>query len=313
MERDNQKPIRTVVIPPSPIVLSRARQPPVQGTQPVPVGLQGTAATRPQQTPLQPVATTRTQQTPLQPLQSTAGQFTQPSQSQFNPSSQRQFDQSQYTQQFNQSSFVDDDDEELSRAIEASLGRRDLTPPTFPEDDIYDEDFAAAIELSLAAARQATTAAQRVNELEILRKEQDEAYETSLRQDMARREAEEAAQAALELAKQAELQAEEALRIEKARQEALRIPDLQYPIEKYNKSDLLTLRFRLLDGSIINHTFHKNEPMRSLIQQIRFDMKYLGGFEMIMQPNKPIICNEDYGLADCGVADRILITVRRTD
>jgi ATPase subunit of ABC transporter with duplicated ATPase domains len=187
-----------------------------------------------------------------------------------------------------------------------------------------------AIQLSIQAAEQTNLAAfhanqiaasppmsprtQRYQEDRALREEQDRAYEEALRVEREKaenaRKMVEAANRAQELAEEATRKLQEVKQLENAKRENLRSPILRFPIEDANTGDLLMLRFKLPDGSTINHTFHRNEPLESLIQQLRFDLKHLGDFILVIQPNTIINCSRDTAIGDCGVQNRVLVHVR---
>lgn len=146
-----------------------------------------------------------------------------------------------------------------------------------------------------------------------LKMQQDREYEESLRID---REREEAAIAAAEAATKAAVAAKElAAMMERAKAEemnkrnSLVPPILKYPIENANKADLYTIRFKLPTGGTVNHTFHKNEPLASVIQQLSFDTKSLDNFILTIQPRTVINCDGTTPIWQCGIEDRVMIIV----
>ncbi len=83
----------------------------------------------------------------------------------------------------------------------------------------------------------------------------------------------------------------------------------QYNIEDADANDIYRLRFRLPDGSIKNHSFHKHDSLSSMIRQIKYDMNYNGNIKLIIPPNIPISCDPTTSISNCGIGDRITISV----
>ena len=217
-----------------------------------------------------------------------------------------------------------------------------LSPEVDDSDDIENALLQEAIRMSIEAAEHARVANYHANQLVSsppkpqtylmptvsprlslinqntqLIDEQNKEFEESLRLD---RERENAARKAAEAATKAAAASEEAAKIlqmakvaEEAKQESIKPPILQFPIETGNANDILSLRFRLPTGSVITHSFNKNEPLRSLITQIRFDTKHLGDFILTIHPRNVIECSPETSLTDCGVTNRVLIVVSYQD
>lgn len=198
------------------------------------------------------------------------------------------------------------------------------------EDEANEDLLLTAIALSMEAAEHARNAIN-LAELEydspipdydpetfenrFLRAEQDRAYEEAVRidrerQDAALRAAEEARLAG-EAAEQAARLVQEARELERAKREALKPPLLRYAIDVGDKANIYTLRFRLYDGSTVTHAFHRAEPISSLFQQLRFDLRDAGELRLTMQPRKLVDCGLDTSIEDCGVTDRSTIIVER--
>jgi hypothetical protein len=212
-----------------------------------------------------------------------------------------------------------------------------MTPPRSPllsprldgEDDIENDLLQEAIRASIEAAEHARLAnfhanqvlnsppvsprTQRFQEDRQIREQQDAEYAEGLRID---RERADAAQKAADAAQKAAAAAEEAAKMlqmakvaEDAKVEALQPPILKFPIETGDLGDILTLRFRLPRGGTITHSFYKDEPLSSLIQQLRFDTKHLGDFILTIPPRTSIDCSPDTPLRECGIENRIMILV----
>jgi len=215
-----------------------------------------------------------------------------------------------------------------------------MTPPRNPlyspeveeEDEVEEILMRQAIEASRRSMEQARLATVLVNQVanvplsprtiaiqegRIRREEQDREYEEALRKDIEREAATKRDRdAAVEAANKAAIAAEEATNAlqlarttEDARKDALQPPVLVFPIEDGDGRDNLTLRFRLPQGGNVNHSFNKKEPLRSIIQQLRFDTKHLGDFVLTISPRTAITCSADTTIDTCGIQNRTLILV----
>jgi hypothetical protein len=203
---------------------------------------------------------------------------------------------------------------------------RETVVTAHKEDEEADEDMLlTAIALSMEAAEHARNAINYTEmeyatpsprtETQLIRQQQTQEYEEALRIDRAReadiqRAAEEARLAGV-AAERAAHMVQEAREMEHAKQEALKPPLLRYAIEVGSKEDIFTLRFRLYDGSVVTHSFNRREPIASLFQQLRFDLRDLGELKLTMQPRKLVNCDLETSIEDCGIADRSMIIVER--
>ena len=197
------------------------------------------------------------------------------------------------------------------------------------EDDTEDDLLQGAILASIEAAEQSRLAnfhanqvlmsppasppVQRINEDREIIRRQNEEYAESLRIDQERAEA---AKRAAEAAEKAAYAAEESARMlqmskaaEEAKIEALQPPELEYPIELGSAADIFSLRFRLPSGGVVTHSFHRSEPLSSLIQQLQFDAKHPGDLILTIPPRSIIDCPPDTPIEDCGIENRIVISV----
>jgi len=97
---------------------------------------------------------------------------------------------------------------------------------------------------------------------------------------------------------------------------SLQSPIPVYPIQNVDRKDTLLLGVTLPGGNKVNHTFHKNEPLITLINQIRFDAKTTADFRLKRSVfergrlmNVYIDCPADVSLINCGIKDREMIIV----
>ena len=146
-----------------------------------------------------------------------------------------------------------------------------------------------------------------------IRMEQDIEYERALAIDREREDA--AAMAAHEARISAEL-AEQAVKImeqtrvtDTAMKNALRPPLLKYSLESSEDRDMYSVRFRLPNGSSVTHSFHRLEPLSSMIQQARFDARNLGQPRFLIGVGQEIMCEENTPLGECGVTNRSTLNV----
>jgi hypothetical protein len=159
------------------------------------------------------------------------------------------------------------------------------------------------------------------------REEQDREYEIALAEDLRLNEKrirleEELKLDALRLEEELRLQFEERLRfeeVEKIRlmrieEELLLIknmspPNYRYDITNFNTNDLIILRFTLPTNKQVNHSFHKDEPLITLINQIKYDLRYLYGLVLNIAGRQVISCDYNYTISQCGIPNRSTIYV----
>jgi hypothetical protein len=159
------------------------------------------------------------------------------------------------------------------------------------------------------------------------REEQDREYEIALAEDLRLNEKriileEELRLDALRLEEELRSQFEERLRfeeVEKIRlmrieEELLLIKNMPPPIYRYditnfNNNDLIILRFKLPTNKQVNHTFHKDEPLITLINQIKYDLRYLYGLVLNIAGRQVISCDYNYTISQCGIPNRSTIYV----
>ncbi|CAH6419663.1 Hypothetical protein HVR_LOCUS737 [uncultured virus] len=216
-----------------------------------------------------------------------------------------------------------------------------LSPVKTEQEDIEDALLQAAIAASIQATEQARLATfhanqlitspyvspyvspvaspvvsprtQRLEEDRLLREQQEVAYQEALKID---RDREATARMAADAASKAAQAAEEATRIlqaaklaEEAKRETLQPPILQYPVEAGQQADIYLIRFRLPEGGVVNHSFNKNEPIKNVIQQLRFDIKHVGNLVLTIPPNTVVNCDPDVPISDCGFGNKMLVMV----
>jgi len=222
----------------------------------------------------------------------------------------------------------------LEQAIQNSLSNVQIVN----EDSLLQEAIAASIEAEnerrLAQYYSSQVPAPRINnytEERELRAENDRLYQESLRIDLEKervaREIEERKQRQIAEERELKLLEEEARdrawiaeeeatralqtikQIEDAKVALLRPPILKYPIEVSEVTSLSILKFRLPNGVVINHTFHQEEPITSVIQQLQYDLKYAGDLTLTIPPNEIITCSSDTSISFCGIKNRNSILV----
>lgn len=224
----------------------------------------------------------------------------------------------------------DEEENRLAVAMWTSLQESPTQNYNNIDDDIDELFLQEAIAQSTRAVEQARLATQHVRRIipnspilsprsskiledRQLREQQDREYEYVLRMD---REAVENARIAAEAAEKAALAAEDATKkLQKAKleelkkKESLLPPILKYPPETTDVQNLYILAFKLPNGSRINHSFHRDEPLSSIIQQLQFDLKYPGHLNLTLPPNTAITCDPRTSISSCGIPNKNLIFV----
>lgn len=226
---------------------------------------------------------------------------------------------------------VDEDDEEIQAAIAASLrnDERNIMPEETSGEDYIEDEYLEdallqeAINSSIIAGQQAREATRQFTQpilsernIQLLkdrqaREEQDRAYEESLRLD---REKEENTRKALIASERAAKAAEESARnlqelkrFDETRRQNMQAPILEYPIATSDKSDIFVIRVRLPTGKTATYSFHRDEPINSLMDQLRFELKYLDNFILTTQDGE-IECPPQTSISECGIKNRDVIT-----
>lgn len=240
-----------------------------------------------------------------------------------------------------------DEEEQMRLAIMASLeeqyepiadaativrspprGPNPLLSPIETDEEVEEAFLQEAIEASIRAAEEAklatlhanrltaplTTEMQRLQADRALREQQNREYEETLRIDEERaenaRRAAEAATRAAEAAEEATRKLAEAQMAEELRRTALQPPVLVYPLETADTGDIYLIRFKLPSGAVVNHSFHRDEPLSSILQQLRFDLKYFGDLILtIQQPRMVVTCSPVTPISNCGFGNRIMVLV----
>jgi hypothetical protein len=250
--------------------------------------------------------------------------------------------------------MTQDEEEQMRMAIEESLRNITRSPPMSPrrmtqipspvrsprnnyEDELEDPAIQEAIQASITAAAEARIAAQHANNINTTRtppmpivspgterrqiiEQQNREFEEALRID---RENAEQARLAAEAAARAAAAAEAAARAlreaqanDEARRNALRPPNWLYPITADTpQADIVSINFRFPSG-MSSHRFNVNEPMSSLLQQLRVDTKHLGNFKLVSGIGRfarTIDCPPEATLRDCGLEGGLSINVTLLD
>jgi hypothetical protein len=86
-------------------------------------------------------------------------------------------------------------------------------------------------------------------------------------------------------------------------------PNYRYDITNFNTNDLIILRFTLPTNKQVNHSFHKDEPLITLINQIKYDLRYLYGLVLNIAGRQVISCDYNYTISQCGIPNRSTIYV----
>lgn len=209
-----------------------------------------------------------------------------------------------------------DEDEELQNALAASLEQdaiskfeefqKSMQRQSEEPVDAIDQALAASLE-SQAQSKLAVFYTDKLTE------KQDLEYEESLMKDRERDafHAKQAAQAAEKAAQEAAIALQKAKDEEAYRKDvdSLQPPELKYSIEDGPAEEIYSLKFRFPNGRSITHSFNMNEPLETVIEQLRFDTKYVGNFLLKRMPNIIVDCSPSESLYDCGIVNRDLIIV----
>lgn len=149
-----------------------------------------------------------------------------------------------------------------------------------------------------------------MNDRDIMFK-QDQEYQESIRLDKIKEEnkvQEENIRRAVEEANTAvEEAARKLLLAEKLKKDMLQPPILKYSSKTLN--DTYVIKFKLPDGTTINHSFHKREPLSSIMQQLKYDLKHLGSLILTDGQRSNIICPLDTSIEECGLRNRMVVFV----
>jgi len=207
------------------------------------------------------------------------------------------------------------------------------SPPRTEEEDIEDILLQEAIQASITAAEQARIATFHANQVAVtpsspralsprnlealerseLREEQEREYQEALRIDREReenaRKAAEAAALAAAAAEEAARKLQEAKIAENTKKEALQPPILKYPIDTVDIKDIFMIRFRLPTGSLVTHSFHRDEPLSSIIKQLQFDLRHPGDLTVTIPGYGVITCAPETSISTCGFNNRIAVMV----
>lgn len=227
------------------------------------------------------------------------------------------------------------EEEQMRMAIKASLEetmlpspvralpRNPILSPMTEEAEIEEAFIQEAIDASMRATREAQLATVHANQITAapasprrqqtrdIITEQNREYEEALRKDQ---EKVENARVAAEAATRATAAAEEATRkLQEARAaEEIKKATLQPPTLQHLGTlgpDVYTIRFKLPNDTTVMHSFHRNEPLSSVLQQLRFDLKHTGPLNLTVPPGKLVICSETEPIHACGFSTRIVINV----
>lgn len=90
----------------------------------------------------------------------------------------------------------------------------------------------------------------------------------------------------------------------------IELPRTMYPIDRVANSDLLRFRFRLPDGSTVTHSFHRDEPFRTLVAFIQYDIQTRDNIRLFIG-SEPIRCDIDHMVGSCNIPPRTVINVEK--
>ena len=148
------------------------------------------------------------------------------------------------------------------------------------------------------------------------REEQDREYEIALSEDLRLNEKRIILEEELRSQFEERLRFEEVekIRLMRIEEELLLIKNMPPPIYRYditnfNNNDLIILRFKLPTNKQVNHSFHKDEPLITLINQIKYDLRYLYGLVLNIAGRQVISCDYNYTISQCGIPNRSTIYV----
>ena len=83
---------------------------------------------------------------------------------------------------------------------------------------------------------------------------------------------------------------------------------LQYDIAQADKEDLYTLRLRMPDGSSVNHTYHRCEPLSTVVRQVQYQTNKSEVPRLIVPP-LTLDTSANLTLEESGLTDRTVINV----
>jgi hypothetical protein len=89
-------------------------------------------------------------------------------------------------------------------------------------------------------------------------------------------------------------------------------PTSKIGIGSARPSDLMVLRCQFPDGSKINHIYHKDEPLESIVNQVRFDMNYSGDVDLVVHPNIHIAFPLNNTIYSSGIKNCDLVLIMKS-
>ena len=210
------------------------------------------------------------------------------------PNSSDSFDVPWWTPTGSPNSFSSSDDDD------------EVITPLFP---IISKPIDASIFDNLPATGRSNTRStfSDVEESRSIRRQQDLDYEESMRIDLEKAET----KRMVTLNEERRLLSIQNKNLEEERIKASMKPAvLLYPLGMSEKRDIVVLRFRLKSGDVVNHSFNRREPLKSVIQQLKFDMKFPGDLKLLVLPwNKEVNCDPDDSIESCGIETRSTLVV----
>ena len=198
---------------------------------------------------------------------------------------------------------LEDYDDDLQQAILRSTLEASRISP-LPDEQEIEQLVRQTQQRPLSPMRMATRNLTQIEMDRQLREQQDMEYAAALSidEEKARQAAEVAVLAAANAARAAE-NAAVAIRAVTN----LRPPQLRYP--SLNPAESINIKVRYPDGNNSNYVLHRDEPLNSLIAQIKYDTRNTAGFTLTVSPGTLLTCEPNTSLSQCGIANRSVILI----
>ena len=198
---------------------------------------------------------------------------------------------------------LEDYDDDLQQAILRSTLEASRISP-LPDEQEIEQLVRQTQQRPLSPMRMATRNLTQIEMDRQLREQQDMEYAAALSidEEKARQAAEVAVLAAANAARAVE-NAAVAIRAVTN----LRPPQLRYP--SLNPAESINIKVRYPDGNNSNYVLHRDEPLNSLIAQIKYDTRNTAGFTLTVSPGTLLTCEPNTSLSQCGIANRSVILI----
>jgi len=151
-----------------------------------------------------------------------------------------------------------------------SKNEQDIIHDDNDDFDDFDDDMLKALQESINEHK--------IQENKRIKEEQDREYEEAVKKDLEQKRIREIEENKKRLE---ELQIEKRKKIEQMKRSKLNPPVLKFPlIGNESSDDIFNIRVRFPDSRTSEYKFSAEEPYNSLIQQIRYDTKYIYEFKL---------------------------------